>query len=84
MERAAVSCPCCGFYTLIKRADDEVCQVCFWQDDGQGDQDADEVRGGPNKKLSLEQAKLNFVRFGAASEEWKTLVRPPKPSEKAT
>ncbi len=77
----SVSCPCCGFLTKVKRCDDEICPVCFWQDDGQGDSDAEEVRGGPNKELSLAQARLNFGQFGAAREAWKPHVRLPEPSE---
>ncbi|MEW9527386.1 hypothetical protein [Microbispora sp. NPDC049125] len=29
--------------------------VCFWEDDGQDDHDADEVHGGPDFELSLTQ-----------------------------
>ena len=34
--------------------------MCNWEDDGQDEQDADEVRGGPNLGMSLETARLNF------------------------
>jgi len=68
---AKVECPCCGYRTLSKRGDDEICQVCYWHDDGQDDPKADEVWGGPNKHLSLSQARTNFrllvVRRGAAT-----------------
>ncbi len=57
-------CPCCGFKTLPEIAADEICQVCWWHDDGQTDHDADEVRGGPNADLSLTQARLNFIEHG--------------------
>jgi len=60
-------CPCCGCRTLGERGGDEICPVCFWEDDGQDDHDADEVRGGPNDKLSLTQARQNFREFGACS-----------------
>ncbi|MGV9885301.1 CPCC family cysteine-rich protein [Streptomyces sp. NPDC003006] len=49
-------CPCCGFITLGERAAFEICDVCYWEDDGQDEHDADEVRGGPNHDLSLRQA----------------------------
>ena len=39
------ACPCCGFRTLDDRGGDDICPVCFWEDDGQDDHDADEVRG---------------------------------------
>ena len=44
--RWALPCPCCGFVTLPERGADDICPVCFWEDDGQDDHDADEVRGG--------------------------------------
>ncbi len=58
-------CPCCAFKTLYGRGHDEICPVCFWQDDGQDDHDAGEVRGGPNGKLSLTEARANFRKLGA-------------------
>jgi hypothetical protein len=54
-------CPCCGYKTLDSRAGDEICPVCFWEDDGQDECDADEIRGGPNGTLSLTVARRNFV-----------------------
>ncbi|NKF22787.1 CPCC family cysteine-rich protein [Solimonas marina] len=74
-------CPCCGYKTLVERAGDEICPVCFWEDDGQDDADADEVWGGPNGNLSLSQARANYRAFGASSERRKPFVRPPIPEE---
>jgi hypothetical protein len=74
-------CPCCGYLTLEERGGDDICPVCFWEDDGQDDHDADEVRGGPNYELSLSVARSNFRRIGAASERVLTFVRPPQPDE---
>ena len=76
-----VACPCCGFLTLTERGLDEICAVCNWQDDGQDDEDADKVRGGPNKLLSLTQARANFKEFRASSIERKKRVRDPWPEE---
>lgn len=45
--------PCCGFITLTERSAYEICPVCFWEDDGQDDHDADHVRGGPNGRSPL-------------------------------
>jgi hypothetical protein len=61
-------CPCCHFVTLSERGGYEICQVCFWEDDGQDDHDADEVRGGPNQSLSLTEARKNYLRIGAKAE----------------
>lgn len=71
------ACPCCGYLTLEERGGHQICQVCFWEDDGQDVHDADDVRGGPNGGLSLTEARRNFERFGAASEKVLEHVRPP-------
>ena len=42
------ACPCCGYPTLSERGRYEICGLCFWEDDGQDDDDADTCRGGPN------------------------------------
>ncbi len=41
------SCPCCGYPTLGDASQFGFCQICWWEDDGQDDVDADEIRGGP-------------------------------------
>ncbi|WP_080662722.1 CPCC family cysteine-rich protein [Sinorhizobium meliloti] len=74
-------CPCCKHRTLSARAEHEVCPVCFWEDDGQDDADADEVRGGPNGHLSLSAARANYAAFGASDARFITKVRPPLPTE---
>lgn len=57
-------CPCCGYTTLSELNAYEICPVCLWEDDGQDNADADEVRGGPNYQWSLTQARLNFLARG--------------------
>jgi hypothetical protein len=74
-------CPCCFCKTLGGRACFEVCEVCYWEDDGQDEYDADVVRGGPNGELSLTQARANYRRFGACDEQSLPNVRPPKADE---
>ena len=37
--------------------------MCRWEDDGQDDPAADEVRGGPNGCLSLTNARENFAAY---------------------
>jgi hypothetical protein len=74
-------CPCCGCKTLTERTAFEICEVCFWEDDGQDDGDADERRGGPNGSLSLREARANYLRFGACEESMVGNVRPPRPEE---
>lgn len=57
-------CPCCGYPTLEeKRPSWDICELCDWEDDDQDDPKADEVWGGPNKLLSLTEARNNFKRW---------------------
>jgi hypothetical protein len=58
-----VPCPCCGYPTLAKGADNDICELCNWEDDGQGEEEAAEVWGGPNSDYSLTEARENFKRF---------------------
>jgi hypothetical protein len=45
--------PCCRFKTPYGRGQDEICPVCFWHDDGQDEDGADEVWGGPEQIAEL-------------------------------
>ena len=74
-------CPCCRCRTLSERGGFDICPVCFWEDDGQDDHDADIARGGPNGDLSLTDARANFLRLGASDERSVTNVRPPQSDE---
>jgi hypothetical protein len=55
--------------------------VCFWEDDGQDDHDADEVRGGPNGLLSLAEARIAFKQYGVYDTRFRENVRLPLPDE---
>ena len=55
--------------------------MCFWEDYGQDDHDAEVVRGGPNGSLSLQEARANYSRFGACELSMVENVRPPLPAE---
>lgn len=74
-------CPCCGFKTLPERGGYDICPVCFWEDDGQDDHDAGDIRGGPNGTLSLSQARQNFAVYGASERRFVSKVRPPSEEE---
>ncbi|MFC9672663.1 CPCC family cysteine-rich protein [Streptomyces sp. NPDC056949] len=80
-EDGPYRCPCCGFLTLDERGNFEICDVCFWEDDGQDDHDADRVRGGPHGRLSLTEARRNFHAVGACDERCTAFVREPLPDE---
>ncbi len=74
-------CPCCGFRTLDTRGGFDICPVCFWEDDGQDDHDADVVRGGPNGRMSLAAARENYADFGACERSALEHVREPTSEE---
>ena len=52
------TCPGCSYPTLLEKGLYEICSVCSWQDDGQGDIEADEIWGGANLDLSLTENRL--------------------------
>lgn len=56
-------CPCCGYFTLDGRANYDICELCNWEDDGQDEDCADEIRGGPNSDYSLTEARANFAKY---------------------
>ena len=62
-------CPCCGYPTLHTRGGFGFCVLDWWEDDGQDDEDATTVRGGPNHDYSLAEARENFRRH-------RTMYRP--------
>jgi hypothetical protein len=77
-NQSLVRCPCCRYFTL-EGTGYEVCDVCYWEDDGQDDPHADEVWGGPNADLSLTQGRENFERIGACQKDLKgSVVRNPE------
>ncbi|MHA0331174.1 CPCC family cysteine-rich protein [Sphingomonas melonis] len=78
---ASYRCPCCSRLTLRGRGMFEICPVCFWEDDGQDEHDADVVRGGPNRTLSLTVARQNYLEFGAADPLDLPHVRSPTSEE---
>lgn len=58
------TCPCCGHRTLDERGVYDICRECGWEDDGQDDHDSAVVRGGPNGRLSLDDARAQYVARG--------------------
>lgn len=43
-----------------------MCPVCWWEDEGQEDDDSGEVRLTVNGELSLDQVRANDRQMGAA------------------
>ena len=79
---SAYDCPCCRYKTLNGRGNYQICPICFWEDDGQDDQDADLVRGGPNYEWSLTAAREYFRLHGACRPEDIGKTRLPTDEEK--
>lgn len=51
------TCPCCAYPTLTEKSGHEICPVCYWQADGQDDEEADEVWEGPSD-FSLTESRI--------------------------
>lgn len=60
------SCPCCGHVTIAERGGYEICRECGWEDVGQINHDAHVVRGGPNRHLSLADARAAYAQGDGA------------------
>lgn len=75
------TCPCCNFPTLNSKGGFEICIICWWEDDGQNDSDADKVRGGPNYIYSLTLARQNFIHYGHMYNEGQGIDVVVRPSE---
>jgi hypothetical protein len=69
-------CPACGFLVFAETpGSQDICPICFWQDDASSLRYAT-IADGPND-VSLVEAQRNFVTFGASSERLKRHVRTP-------
>ncbi|MFN0062266.1 MAG: CPCC family cysteine-rich protein [Myxococcaceae bacterium] len=76
-------CPCCGYPTLPEKPPGtfEICPVCFWEDDDLQFRDSS-FAGGANR-VSLDDARRNFVEYGASERELRSKVRTPTAEEVA-
>lgn len=79
MIRTPDACACCRYLTLGTRKGVKRCPVCFWQEDGQGGEDACTVRG--TNGLSLAAARANFRNLGACEPRFVARVRSPQKGE---
>ena len=77
-------CPCCGYFTYNVSPDEDcgyICPVCFWENDpfiASNDEPSDSNHG-----ITLNEAKFNYLRFGACEEGMLRYVRPPQNDEKS-
>ncbi|WP_440466833.1 CPCC family cysteine-rich protein [Pseudomonas sp. YH-1] len=70
------TCPCCGYFSFGDPPGSyEICEICFWEDDHLQLCFPD-ARGGANP-VSLIEAQVNFVQWGACERRLRTKVRPP-------
>ena len=80
-QRMKWPCVCCGFFTLREPTgspSDEICPVCFWQNDPVDNEGTDAL--GPNQ-VTLPVARRNFAAFSASEERLREFVRAPEPDE---
>lgn len=70
------ACPCCGYATLKRSGRHEICAICFWEDDGHDDPEADINWGGPNY-VSLTEGRKNFLKLGVSDPKDIAHVRAP-------
>ena len=69
------ACPCCGNYTLPEFRIYDICPVCNWEDDIVQFQDSN-FEGGANEE-SLNQARINYRKYGAINKKYVKEVRKP-------
>lgn len=75
-------CPCCNFLTIVDEVPPgtfQICPVCGWEDDNVQFHDPD-YTGGAND-VSLNEAKKNFLDYGAISKEALIYTRNPTKGE---
>ena len=73
-------CPCCGHLVFAEPpGSDDICLVCFWQDDMM------QLRwpklAGSTNAASLIAAQRNFAQLGASEDRFVGDVRPPADDE---
>jgi len=74
-NKAMRTCPCCGYRTLVSDSRFDLCEVCYWESDPIQFDDPT-YEGGANV-VSLNQARENFLRFGASDRRFIEMVREP-------
>ncbi|MDH5667027.1 MAG: CPCC family cysteine-rich protein [Nitrospira sp.] len=73
-------CSCCGYLTFADAVgSDDICPICFWEDDVVQLAFPD-MAGGANK-CSLIEGQRGFAEFGACERKAVSHVRPVSPSD---
>lgn len=71
-------CPCCGYYTLDSKGLYDICPVCFWEDE----EVEDHNEYNQCNRVSLSEARQNYLKFGSCTKDMRRYVRRPKSYEK--
>ncbi|HEX2926740.1 MAG TPA: glycosyltransferase [Ruminiclostridium sp.] len=81
-KKGKYTCPCCGFKTLEKEPPntEEVCEICGWEYDFYQLCNPDDNSGA--NEVSLNQARKNFLEFGASEKKFRYVVRRPNRYDK--
>ena len=79
-EDQLVACPCCGRASLTESGGYDICKVCWWEDDGQDNNQADHG-SGPNH-LTLTQARANYLAHGIFDPRREDLRAHQEPADK--
>ncbi len=76
-----VKCPCCGYYTHTENCYlFEICEVCKWQFE-EAAHDKPNVNIGGANKVSLNEARENYKKYGISNPMLCNLGRKPLPEE---
>ncbi len=64
MLKPAIDCPCCRYVSLRTGEHGEICPICYWECDYflNGQMNESSVN---NHGLTLEEARINFEKYGA-------------------
>ncbi len=68
MKNIKFACPCCGYKTLNELYNVEqgtgyaICQVCWWEDDGRDNHNADEGGSSRTDLMHKRHPKENFEK----------------------
>lgn len=65
-------CPCCDYKSLTDRGEYSICKVCFWEDDG----NTNLQKYSSVNKMTLMEAKRNFLTIGAIDEQFLKFIEP--------
>jgi len=74
-----INCPCCGYLTIEEEWD--VCPVCYWENVGVMPNEYWQNWADGANHVSLDDAKKNYLLFGASDARMIEYVRKPLGNE---